>query len=87
MTESGENTVASISAESTAEAAQAAGEAAQPEIAQSERGPRRMRATFEQLRGEMGGEDFDERFRALRRWKAREMLSTRDASWPRDRRR
>jgi glutamine synthetase adenylyltransferase len=47
---------------------------ARPEIAQSERGPRRMRADFERLRAETGGEDFDERFRALRRWKAREML-------------
>jgi len=47
---------------------------ARPEIAQSERGPRRMRAEFERLRADMSGEEFDQRFRALRRWKAREML-------------
>src|SRR6185503_16530743 len=47
---------------------------ARPEIAQSERGPRRMRADFDRLRAESSGEGFDERFRALRRWKAREML-------------
>jgi glutamate-ammonia-ligase adenylyltransferase len=47
---------------------------ARPEIAQSERGPRRMRAEFERLRAEAGGGEFDERFRALRRWKARAML-------------
>ncbi len=44
---------------------------ARREIHDSDRGPRRMLAEYEKSSVD---QDFDERFRALRRWKAREML-------------
>lgn len=45
-----------------------------PDVALSERGPRRMRGALDALHGAERTEAFDESFRVLRRWKQREML-------------